>query len=86
MTIDTGAVLVQLRKMESDPVDAAQAAASQAGAILDSLQMPCLSSSVPAAVLVHASSSSSEASKGDSDTDESVAELESCMNSQSVST
>jgi hypothetical protein len=65
MTCDTGAVLIQLQKMSGTAFqvdaacfDAAQVAASQADAILDSLQMPCL----PAAVIVHPSSSSSEGS------------------------
>lgn len=35
-------------------------AAAQAGAILDSLQMPCVPTKVPSAVIINASSSSSE--------------------------
>jgi hypothetical protein len=49
-------------------LDAAQVAASQANAILDSLQMPCLTSAVSSAVIVDASSSSSEGS-GDEESD-----------------
>lgn len=48
--------------------DAAQVAANQADAILDSLQMPCLSSAVSSAVIVDASSSSSDGS-GDEESD-----------------
>jgi hypothetical protein len=76
VSFNTGAVLVQLPQILSKenlsaeyPQDmanaAAQAAASQADAILDSLQMPCLpSSTVPSAVSVVASSSSSSSEHG----------------------
>ena len=66
MTCDTGAILIQLQKIASpECLDAVQAAASQADALLDSIQMPCLHASVPSAVLVHPSSSSSEGSCDD---------------------
>lgn len=83
LTCDTGAVLIQLQKLSGPPAqvdpaffEAAQVAACQADAILDSLQMPCLSASVPTAVIVDASSSSSEGScdKGELDSDESDGE------------
>jgi hypothetical protein len=87
MTCDTGAVLMQLQKLAPSlpiartelvgyDVVAAQAAANQADAILDSLQMPCLPAAVPAAVLVHSSSSSEGPSsdKDELDSDESVGE------------
>lgn len=64
---------MQLQKMttasESGHSDAAaQAAASQADALLDSIQMPCLHSTGLSAVIVDASSSSSEGS-GDDESD-----------------
>ena len=65
---------MQLQKMNTSERGssdaAAQAAASQADALLDSIQMPCLQSKGLSAVIVDASSSSSEGS-GD---DESAAE------------
>lgn len=82
VTCDTGAVLMQLKKMAGpstamDPMcfNAAQAAACQADAILDSLQMPCLST-VPASVIVNPSCSSSDGAsdKGELDSDDSIGE------------
>jgi len=80
MSFDTGAVLSQLRAVrgKGDALDAAasaaQVAATQADAILDSLQMPRFSAPVPSAVTVVPSSSSVEsgsADKGESGDDES---------------
>ena len=74
LTCDTGAILLQLQKMstlhESGCSDAAaQAAANQADALLDSIQMPSLhSSAVHTAAIIDASSSSSEGS-GDDESD-----------------
>lgn len=72
ITFDTGVVLSQLNnrgQQQAPAQDAAEAAASQAGALLDSVQVPQLSVSVPAAVTVvpPSSSSSSEASAADKD-------------------
>lgn len=78
ISCDTGSVLLQLHKLSGEfENDVAQAAASKADAILDSLQVPCIPSHVPTAVLVDPSSSSSEGScdKGDGDSsDESIAD------------
>jgi hypothetical protein len=88
MTCDRGSVFIQLQKLATltpksqskaagYDMTAAQAAASQAGAILDSLQMPCLPTSVPSAVTVVPISSSSvedSSEKGGLDSDESVSE------------
>ena len=78
ITCDTGSVLLQLQKLPGESEnDVAQAAAFKADAILDSLQVPCIPSQVPTAVLVDPSSSSSEASsdKGELDSsDESIAD------------
>jgi len=81
ISCDTGSVILQLQKLatakgEPAVLEAAQAAASQADAILDSLQMPCLpSSAVPSAVIVHSSSSSEGSTdKGDQISDESDGE------------
>jgi hypothetical protein len=84
ISFDTGCFLAQIteflatnRAVEDDSA-AAQAAASQAGAILDSLQMPHLSASTcinGADVVPNSSSSMSEASeKGDDSSDESLAD------------
>lgn len=83
MTFDSGVILTQIHKHQAASdngaeLAAVQAAASQADAILDSLQMPRLATSLPTEVnVVHASSSSaSEGSceKGELDSDDSVAE------------
>jgi hypothetical protein len=82
VTCDTGAVLIQLQKFSGAPIqvdptcfEAAQVAAFQADAILDSLQMPRLPTTIPSPVIVP-SSSSSEGScdKGELDSDDSVVE------------
>lgn len=79
MLFDTGAMNTQIEKINGDSVnkgeakdqqdmEAAQEAANQADAILDSLQMPRLTAPVPTAVtVVHPSSasSSSESSRDD---------------------
>ena len=77
MTFDTGAIVAQLQSRKvpdaADNMAAAQAAANQADALLDSLQMPRLATKVPSAVnVVHASSSSSEGSseKAELDSDD----------------
>lgn len=82
LTFDTGLVNSQVHHIkyshgEIDDVDAAQVAASEADAILDSLQMPHISTSVPTNVnVVPASaasitdgekSDSSDESNGDAD-------------------
>jgi hypothetical protein len=69
LSCDTGAIMMQLqRNIVGSSFDAAQVAASQANAILDSLQMPCLPSALSSAVIVDASSSSSDGS-GDEESD-----------------
>jgi hypothetical protein len=62
ISFDTGSLLVQLQKMGLPTIKSAplEFAAAQAGAILDSLQMPCVPARVPSAVIINASSSSSE--------------------------
>jgi len=85
IAFDTGSVTSLLRKanetvgcdVAEEAVDAAQAAASQADALLDSIQMPRLSAPVPSAVTVvppSSSSASSSSDKDDESTDTSVAE------------
>lgn len=76
---DTGSALLYLKNLvhcEPMSLAAAQAVANQAGAILDSLQMPCLPPAmVPSSVIVHSSSSSEGSTyKEDHITDESDAE------------
>jgi hypothetical protein len=78
LTFDSGVVAAQVRALSGGSNDdtvaiaAANAAASQADAILDSLQMPLVS--VPSAVVVPSSSSSSDTSseKGEVSCDDSV--------------
>ena len=82
MLCDTGAILIQLQKFSGpsgkDSLECfdAHAAASQADAILDSLQMPRLPASVSTTFIVDPSSSSSEGSidKSELDSDESDGE------------
>lgn len=70
MSFNTGSVAVQLPQMkggnpEEVAAAAAQAAATQADALLDSLQMPCLlTSQIPSAVTVMPSSISSSDQDG----------------------
>jgi hypothetical protein len=83
MTFDSSAILIHLRKSTSSAVPTEKitdtsydVAAAQADALLDSLQMPCLSVTVPTSVNVVHPSSSSEGSceKGELDSDDSVSE------------
>ncbi|EEC51055.1 predicted protein [Phaeodactylum tricornutum CCAP 1055/1] len=84
ISFDTGSVQSQLHQLLREsghhtPFDAAEMAASQADAILDSLQMPQMSMTVPSAVNVvpNSSSSSSDASSNKDDSlssDESLSE------------
>jgi hypothetical protein len=91
MTFDSGVVQAQLRKLsgsvcdETIAVAAAQAAANKADAILVSLQMPMVS--VPTAIVVHSSSSTSDvdaSDKGNVSCDESVSESTSATTSQVI--
>lgn len=80
LTFDTAILLSQIQRGQAArgrattaEIAAAQAAANKADALLDSLQMPRIASSVPSAVNVVHNSSSSEASsseKGDLDSDD----------------
>jgi hypothetical protein len=80
LTFDSGRVATQVRALiggsndDTVAIAAARAAASQADAFLDSLQMPLVS--VPSAVVVPSSSSASDTSsdKGEVSCDDSVSE------------
>jgi hypothetical protein len=78
MSFDSGIVASQLRTLtggmceENVALAAAHAAASQADAILDSLQMPMVS--VPSAVVVPSSSSDTSSDKGEVSCDDSVSD------------
>ena len=67
LTCDHGVIFMQLQKLSDSGCSeaAAQAAANQADALLDSIQMPCLHS----AAIIDASSSSSSEGSGDDESD-----------------
>jgi hypothetical protein len=76
MSFNTGSILIQLPRVvntqgQPDAATAAQDAANEADAILDSLQMPRLPSSVVATVPISVYSSSSDGSDGSVDDSES---------------
>ena len=88
MTFDTGAMIAQLQGRKTCTaaanMAAAQAAASQADALLDSLQVPRLAT-IPSAVnVVHASSSSSEgpSEKAELDSDDEHEVDQICMQAE----
>lgn len=88
MSFDSGIVVSQLRSLtggmseENGALAAAHAAASQADAILDSLQMPMVS--VPSAVVVPSSSSDTSSDKGEVSCDDSVSDSQDFHNTSAT--